>query len=482
MAGLLNGLLVYDVNACEFLGGTTMKSSLKSILICLTLGINLAVLSEVYAGSETMLKLLEVLRNNGTIDEQAYKLLVAAALEEENDRSPGTAQNQIQAGNQTATMVENSRDKGSTASVEYEGSGLRIKSASGAFESRLGGYFQVDAAKYNETNIPMGDGGEVRRARLGWRGLIGDSWLFRTSLDFADGADIKSTYIDYRPTSNSSIRFGSFKEPFNLEELSSARYITFMERAMMNTFAPGRAIGLGYNNEGSHHSFKIGLYTGESEDESDAGWAATGRMTYAPIVERRNVLHFGLATSYRDLKEGNVVRFRSRPESHVTDVRLIDTGDIADGKTLSRVGLEAAAVRGPISFQGEYIITDLERNSSPGVVFDGWYAYATWTLTGESREYDAGNGRFRGLKPRKPLGGDGSGAWELGLRYSNADLNDQDIIGGEEDNITLALNWYPNRNVRFSVNYINVLDVDRPGSETDGEDPDIVQMRGQVQF
>ena len=139
-------------------------------------------------------------------------------------------------------------------------------------------------------------------------------------------------------------------------------------------------------------------------------------------------------------------------------------------------------VMGPISLQGEYIRTHLDRNSSSSVVFDGWYTYATWTLTGESREYDTGNGRFRTIMPIKSFGNEGIGAWELGLSYSNIDLNDQDIVGGEEDNITFALNWYPNKNIRFSANYINVLDVDRPGFESDGENPDIFQVRGQVQF
>ena len=54
------------------------------------------------------------------------------------------------------------------------------------------------------------------------------------------------------------------------------------------------------------------------------------------------------------------------------------------------------------------------------------------------------------------------------------------INGGEMDNMTLGLNWFPVAGLRFSANYIKVLEVD--GGAHDNEEADIMQLRGQWAF
>jgi phosphate-selective porin OprO/OprP len=130
--------------------------------------------------------------------------------------------------------------------------------------------------------------------------------------------------------------------------------------------------------------------------------------------------------------------------------------------------------------QAEYNQTQLQRSSSPDLKFDGWYVFTSYFLTGESRPYK--KGVFDRIKPLHAVGNGGIGAWELAARYSTADLNDADIYGGEIDNATLGLNWYTTDNVRFSANYIRVLDVNRPGSDVDGIDGDILALRAQFDF
>ena len=80
------------------------------------------------------------------------------------------------------------------------------------------------------------------------------------------------------------------------------------------------------------------------------------------------------------------------------------------------------------------------------------------------------------------MGKGGIGAWEVAVRYSTLDLTDTGagITGGEEQNVTLGLNWYPTKTIRFMADYINVLNVDRPGSAHDGDEPDAFLLRSQI--
>jgi phosphate-selective porin OprO/OprP len=61
------------------------------------------------------------------------------------------------------------------------------------------------------------------------------------------------------------------------------------------------------------------------------------------------------------------------------------------------------------------------------------------------------------------------------VRFSNVNLNDGDVLGGEQDNVTVAFNWYLNQATRFMLNWVNA-DVADVGSA------DFVLMRWQVDF
>ena len=185
---------------------------------------------------------------------------------------------------------------------------------------------------------------------------------------------------------------------------------------------------------------------------------------------------------FRDENDENVdYQFRPRPESRLTDDRLVDTGTLfSQGGNL--IGVELAHVSGPLSLQGEWLHIGIDEVEN--LHFWGYYLYGSYFLTGENRVYNKRQGLFSGVKPRHsfhPLKGEW-GAWELGFRYSYVDLNDGMIRGGKERDVTVGLNWYLYPKIRFMLNYIHAKVDDRANPTIDEGRAKIIQTRLQFSF
>lgn len=355
---------------------------------------------------------------------------------------------------------------------------LTFKSDGGDFSLRLGGRVHADAAWFSDdSNDVLNDDSrdqEFRRARLFVSGKAFDDWRYRFEYDFAANSDyrIKAAWIGYNGFKPFTIRAGNVLEPFSLESMTSSNNITFMERALPKAFAQNYKLGILMNTYGDNWSAAAGLFDGNIQDGSKDGWGITGRVTAAPIRNKRRLLHIGAALEYREPDE---VNYGTRPEANLAS-RLARTGTLHDVDNTITAGLEAAAVYDSLSLQSEYMQISVKRDSQRSDPdFNGWYVYGSWFVTGEHRRYNVKKGTFKQIRPKSKYG-----AWELAARYSDIDLEDENITGGEENNVTMGLNWYLNRNVRFMANYIWVdADPDRSGNS---ESPDIFQLRGQVVF
>ena len=417
------------------------------------MGVGLGLAVNASAGQDTDKELLDVLLKKGTITQQEYNELLKT----------------------TEDDVE----------VSTSGGRLRFKSSEAEFE--VGGRLMVDTAHYYN-NHDLNSGSEIRRARLFMSGKVYEDWNFKLQTDFAGNeVSLKDAYLRYTGLDYADITVGNFKEPWSLEELTSSKYITFMERALpVEAFAPSRRLGVGghsHSKGGLSWNAGYGIFADtvnadNSNDNEGYGYAA--RLTVAPIAEKNRVVHLGGYGEWRAPTDDEV-RYRSRPESHIANVRLVDTGTIGNVDNTVKWGLEAATVMGPFSLQGEYMNVDNDVDGGSDPTFSGWYAYGSWFITGESRTYKASSGTFDRVKPKSIVGKGGKGAWELGARYSSLDLNDSGINGGEEENLTIGLNWYATPTVRFMANYIKVLDLKDP-TTTDDSEPDVFQLRAQIDF
>jgi phosphate-selective porin OprO/OprP len=84
--------------------------------------------------------------------------------------------------------------------------------------------------------------------------------------------------------------------------------------------------------------------------------------------------------------------------------------------------------------------------------------------------------------PHASWNGRSGGALEVGVRLSMTDLNDRDVVGGKETNVTLGVNWYLDKSVRLSANLVHAIDLNKPGSPDSGDHPTAIVGRLQYQF
>jgi len=122
--------------------------------------------------------------------------------------------------------------------------------------------------------------------------------------------------------------------------------------------------------------------------------------------------------------------------------------------------------------QGEHLRANTSfDDGKPAYRIDGWYAFASWVATGESRPYKDGN--VGNVVPSRPWG-----AVEFAARYSTVDLDGGGIMGGREHDWTLGVNWYLGRHLKLQANYIRAFS-DRKQLAVD---PHIVELRAQIAF
>ncbi len=418
---------------------------------------------------------IEQLEQQLKIVEKELAALKAEKAKETEKSSSGVDEKQVEKIVDKILAEQPQLEQGSNDFRFFWKEGLGFETPNKDFQFKVGGRLMYDFGWISEDDdlkTDLGDdqhdSSETRRARLYFSGLLYDNIDFKLQFDFAGGdADLKDAYLGLRDFGFGKIRAGHFKEPFGLEELTSSKYITFMERALpIEAFAPSRNAGVMFYNAAfdERMTWAAGIFRntddyGDDKDEDDGGYSATARLTALPIYEDKgaSLLHFGVSYSSRDTAHNSTLgrdatRFRSRPEAHTFD-RFVDTGNFASDH-MDLYGFEGAWVSGPLSIQSEYIFADADASSD--VNFNGYYAQVSYFLTGEHRNYKPSSGLFSRVKPNKNFGAEGGlGAWEVAARYSSLDLDDGSISGGKLDDISVGLNWHLNPNTRLMWNYIH---------------------------
>jgi phosphate-selective porin OprO/OprP len=349
-----------------------------------------------------------------------------------------------------------------------------------------------------ETNAArdFSDGAYFRRARMGFEGTLARDFDYRLLLELGGSGTegptrINDAFITYTGFAPFRIQLGAFSPPSNMDDGTGVDDFLFIERATSAEMsrslagADGR-LGLGVRTTGKKWmgALTVTSRTVNDPEVFDSQLGTVGRFGYLLASTSDYNVHVGASGSYvfQPADQGSsatgaryAIRLRDRPEIRVDSTRLIDSNSI-DADSAYVTGVELGANFKNYYFQAENFWYGVERRAPTTLddpSFGGYYLQGSWIITGESRRYNLANGSFAGPKPLKPFSaqGGGMGAFELGLRFSHTDLNFHEgadgaaaaadsVRGGVQDIWTLGLNWYPNTNLRFMLNFLHI-DVNR---------------------
>ena len=368
------------------------------------------------------------------------------------------------------------KSKKENITIATTGGGIKVKSSNGN-KFKIGGRLMFDHDSYDKFWNGDGDGSaeenEIRRSRITLAGNSGKHWSYKftANIDHEDEtSSVDTGYLQYK-SKPMYVKVGKYKRPGMLEERTSSKWLSTIERSILNEMADAAlgkpsfgGVEVGFATKGDMPiSGALGIYDDEDEDgEGGDEYGIGARISTAPKFGGGAFLHAG-ASYYNVDYAGNDYRVRSRLGMHTTgrpfETQKFKTDDI------DQMGLELAYVSGPFSLQGEYM--SVESDAAGGARIDrdgedvtarrsdvdmtGYYMQATYTLTGETRGYKASSGAFKAIKPKGEMG-----AWELVVRYEDADV-DVKAFGEEAsvERMVLGVNWYATKNVKMMLNYVD---------------------------
>jgi phosphate-selective porin OprO/OprP len=462
--------------------------------------------------------------------------------------------------NEIKALEEHAAEASAPDSVKVKlDDGIHFETKDGNFKASINGRMQVDSQSNINQNLnsqflpgtgaqppaALNDGATLRRARLGVEGTFFKNTDYKFEYDFTRGnglnaGGITDAFIRYNFSKPFSVKVGSFKEPFSLEEATSNRYLTFIERNMavntfvdnLNTYKVGAGANYsaerwqaatsfqtegvgGYNAYGNNsltNSTGSAINTNGGVNRNggggDTSWEVNARVSGMPWMESKTkFLHVGTSGSYISINNNylsdgsysnggiifaNGIGANVDRSSILNTANLTTPGQLSTGRranSLTRFGAESALVYGPFSAQAEYIQTNIDGKGYTGNTLNGYYGYMTYFLTGESRNYKAKTGAWDRIKPNHNFDLKGGwGAWEVATGYDYMNLNSGAILGGRASTVKFGISWYPNSHVRVMADYVHALDINTTGAATatgrafNNADLDMVETRVQLDW
>ena len=454
-------------------------------------------------------RLLDLMLKRGVITQKDYDEYIEASKDEEENKAFRELRT-----DQNLAKVNDFMQKNADAGKIMK-NGIGFQSADGRNTIQLTGRMHMDYRAYDpqyasSVITPVDstiDQLDVRRARLGVKGQFEKDWKYEFVGSYgvpdngmSDSASVVDVaYFDYAANPALSYRFGKFKMPYSLEQLTSSNNIDFMERSMANQnegeYVPGKETGVmvfGSPRDGT--SYGLALSRGrinKSAGTDSSDFIGRGTVNFAKTFMDTDdyVTHLGYGYSRGEISPSSQAFYQSaRDESRAFNNFFKGQESVKHGSTRTRSDVEYAVAYGPLKLQGEFFKVGYTTTDEATRNINIRYNEILWNLTGESHNYNNATGTFGTIKPNSKFTDKGGlGAWQIGVRYTNFDASDFTPALHTTDKATAwtyGLNWYLNEYVRFMLNYVTTSFDDRVGlSTTTGvTGHKAIMLRSQINF
>jgi phosphate-selective porin OprO/OprP len=366
------------------------------------------------------------------------------------------------------------------------------------FDGRFYDYNQDDSTSGAASSVGA-DTFDIRRARIGMKYKFGKYYSGEvTANTVGTSTDVLDVgYLDVAWFEKAKFRFGQFKMPFSLEQLTSSNNIGFIERSFVDSFIPAKERGMQVFGEpvaGMTYALAVSngttstgsSVTGAEADNRVDNKDVIGRFTvnFAELMKNKEaVFHLGAAFSKGESPIGTgfgTFRTEARGATFFTQPIVLGGTSLDKSIDRTRFNLEAAVASGPFKVQSQYVRVSQEfmapssatAGTSVTPDINAYYVEALWAITGEKHADRYKAGAFGGIKPTKEF--DAStftgGAWELGARYSAMDASDfQNILASSSSTnvfttgtgytkakaYTVGVKFVPNMNTRYMLEFVN---------------------------
>jgi phosphate-selective porin OprO and OprP len=353
------------------------------------------------------------------------------------------------------------------------------------------GFTRNPADRIDTTNL--GFNGTARRLNIGVRGSIpGD---FKYNLEFnltRELVDYEDVTLSWEPKGKPySIKIGNHYPFSSLENMTSSRATTFVERASANeAFTLNRRIGASFGlvNKAGDLMFNAGIFNGFiNNSATNTEYSLAARAVWSPKAYGGQFHIAGTYQYRRTPAQDQSVLYRARPYNQTTNIRFVGTGPATTNGTFSPgiatsgdqvFGVELAGIFGPFHFASEahYVAVDAitpaealtGRNATTGTRLDSnpefaaIYGEVGYWLTGETRAYRGG--RFNRTPIKNPVTQGGFGGLQLAARVDYLDLESavggtgRGVVngvlnGGRQLGYLFAVNYFPTEFLRFTGQY-----------------------------
>ncbi len=361
-----------------------------------------------------------------------------------------------------------------TPVVKEKDGAFTLESANGNNSISLTGRMHLDyrhnnmdlySTDFNDRDSATGaDNIELRRARLGVKGKFAKDFNYEIVGNLPGTATIDVAFVDYAKYPEVKLRLGRFKQPFNLEEITSSNNIDFMERSYVNQLAPAKKNGaMIFGEPKTGFTYALSAYSmndTEQDSKNDKmNFAGRSTLNFGELLGNKTmVAHIGLAGFDAEYNvtptttSGNpgtgttnasILAFRT-PGRGLSNIFAAQIGGVTVGQNLqsansnstsqvksSAVGLEGAFAVNNIKVQGEYARAGVRGNTNgTGETLDldanVFYGELMYLATGEKYADAYKGGAFGSIKPKDNFDLDKNtwGAWEFGLRAEKFTVDD----------------------------------------------------------